>query len=69
MQVTVKAARVMAGLTQRQAAEGLGVSRNTYMWLEKHPERASMETANKLCSLFGVSMDDVNFLPETTHEV
>lgn len=63
MKVTVKAARVMAGLTQCQAAEKLGVSRNTYAWIEKHPERMTIERATALCDVLGVSMGDVSFLP------
>ena len=63
MKVTVKAARIMAGLTQRQAAEKLGVSRNTYAWIEKHPERVTIERATALCDVLGVSMEDVSFLP------
>jgi DNA-binding XRE family transcriptional regulator len=60
---SIKAARVNAGLTQKEAAKALGVSETTVMKWEKG---ASVPLADKfveMCRLYNVSMDDV-FLPQ-----
>ena len=69
MRVTVKAARAMAGLTQDQAANKMGISRAAYMYIEKHPERTPIERAQKLCDVFGMPMEAINFLSSTPQNV
>ena len=69
MKITLKAARANKGLTQQEAADRIGVSRWTYMFMESHPERATVENAKKACDVFGVGMDDIIFLPTDQPEV
>ena len=60
--MTLKAARVNTGLTQKQA-EKLRVSNKT---LCRWENGTSMPKANKiddLCTLYGVCYDDIIFLP------
>jgi transcriptional regulator with XRE-family HTH domain len=61
--LTLKAARVNAGLSQKDAASRLGVSKCT---LSKWERGISMPKANQIadiCSLYGVSYDMLIFLP------
>ena len=57
----VREAREQARITQGEAAEHLGISRPTYIKMEKNPEIIEMGEARKLAELFGVSIDDINF--------
>lgn len=62
-QITLEAARVNKGLSQKQAAEQLGVDPST---LSKWERGISMPKANQidaLCNLYGVSYDMLIFLP------
>lgn len=59
---SIKAARVNAGLTQKEAAKALGVSETTVIKWEKG---ASVPLADKfleMCHLYKVSPDEI-FLP------
>ena len=59
---SIKAARVNAGMTQKEAAKALGVSETTVI---KWENGRAVPLANKfveMCQLYKVSMDDV-FLP------
>lgn len=51
MGFTVKQARQYAGFTQREMAEKLGVSRDTYRKIEMSPEDATVAIAKKLVKL------------------
>lgn len=62
-QMTLKAARVNAGLTQLDAAKKLDVSNKTLCSWEKGN---SMPKANKIeliCELYNVAYNDLIFLP------
>lgn len=61
--MTLKAARVNANLNQKAAAKKIGVSNKTLCNWETG---VSFPKANKievLCNLYGVSYDDLIFLP------
>ena len=47
--MTLKAARVNAGMTQEDLAEAIGVHRQTVAKWEENPQLMSIETANKVC--------------------
>lgn len=66
MKITIKAARVNANLTQRRAAEKLGISRYTLMGYEKVPERVPYALADGMSRVYGVSKDNLIFLREET---
>ncbi len=59
--ITLAAARVNAGYTQKKAAELLKVSNKT---LSSWESGASVPKANKIdaiCQLYGLSYDNINF--------
>lgn len=59
MAITLKMARVGAGLTQAETAYKLGVHPQTYSKYEKNPEEMSIKDARKFCDICGVKMDDI----------
>ena len=61
MSVTLKAARVNAGLTQADAASQLGVSVQTLVNYEKNRKSPTILTAKKIALLYGVSIEDLFF--------
>ena len=64
-QITLKAARVNAGFTQRSAAERLGVTPGTLVSWEKNRTAPNASIFRKLCEIYDVS-EDLIFLPKTT---
>ena len=63
MKLTLKAARVNAGLTQDEVAETLKKSKNTIINYEKGRSTPDIETGKALAALYGLSVDDLIFLP------
>ncbi len=64
MQISLKAARVNAGLTQAEAGEIIGVGRDTIAKWEAGRSYPDVIAFQKLCEKYGVNMDDVIFLPQ-----
>lgn len=60
--LTMKAARVLADIRLMDAAKALNVSRTTMMHWEKGDSYPNALQFSRMCSLYGVSMDDI-FLP------
>lgn len=63
MKITLAAARVNAGLTQKEAAAMLGVSNKTICSWEKGASFPDAQQINDICELYVVSYDNINFLP------
>ena len=63
---TVKQARQYAGFTQREMAEKLGVSRDTYRKIEASPEDAPSATAKRISEVVGISIDQIFFVSLST---
>lgn len=63
MAITLKAARVNAGLTQTQAARMLKISKNTIGSYERYKTKPNMERAKRIAELYGLTVDDIIFLP------
>ena len=61
--ITLKAARVNAGLSQKEAALKLKVSNSTLSKWEKGRTVPDVTFVPKICDLYGVSYDNLNFLP------
>ena len=61
--MTLKAARVNAGYTQKEAAERLGVSNTTLCNWENGVSFPDVPYIEKICELYGLSYDDIIFLP------
>lgn len=63
MAITLKAARVNAGLIQREAAERLGIARETLRNYENGRTKPDIDMAIKISELYGLKVDDILFLP------
>lgn len=64
MQISIKALRVNAGLTQREAAEKLGVDRGTLICWEQYKSFPTIQQVEKMCRIYGCNKDDI-FVPLT----
>lgn len=62
MRVSLKAARVNAGILQKEAAKAAGVSSLTIIKWEKGESSPDIEHFDKLCKLYNCTRDDI-FLP------
>lgn len=61
--ITLKAARVNAGLTQKEAAEKLKISNKTLCAWECGKTMPNVNKIDDICELYGRSYDDIIFLP------
>ena len=61
MGITLKAARVNAGLTQQDAARQLGVTVQTLSNYEKYKRSPSILVAKKMAALYDATLDDLFF--------
>ena len=62
MAITLKAARVNAGFTQKEAAECLNISKSTLASYEKYKTKPDIEMAQKIATLYQMSVDGIIFL-------
>lgn len=67
IKITPAAARVNAGLTQRQVAERLHVTQATIVAWEKGASEPSVTQARKLGELYDMPLDNIIFLDEITN--
>lgn len=63
MKITLRAARVNAGMSQKIAAERIGVNPATLGKWEAQKGSPSIEQAQRLCNLYRVPISDIIFLP------
>ncbi|MCI6086235.1 helix-turn-helix transcriptional regulator [Selenomonas sp.] len=66
MGITLKAARVNVGMTQREAAEVLGVSRETLQNYEAGKKFPSVPTIKRMEKLYKIPYADLIFQMKTT---
>lgn len=59
MAITIKAARVNAGLTQTEVAKSLGKSKNTIVSYEAYATVPDIQTAQAMAAMFGMTVDDI----------
>jgi len=64
VKITLKAARVNKSLTQGEAAKELEIAVDTLVQYEKGRSFPSVPTIKKMEGLYGVTYDDIDFLPE-----
>ena len=64
MAITLKAARVNANFTQKEAAKKLGISKGTLVSYEMYRTIPSVDTAKKIADLYGLEVDGIIFLPK-----
>ena len=62
--MTLKAARVNAGYSQKAAAAELGISNKTLCSWEKGTSKPKADKIENICTLYGVSYECINFLHE-----
>jgi transcriptional regulator with XRE-family HTH domain len=63
LRVSLKAARVNRGLSQKDVAKALGISNKTVSSWEKGETFPSAKYVGMLCKLYNVVYDDIIFLP------
>lgn len=61
MAIHLKAARVNANLTQAEAAESLGISKNTLANYEMYRTIPDIELSKRIANLYGLTVDDIIF--------
>lgn len=66
VKMTLKAARVNAGFSQKEAAERLGVSNKTLCNWEKGSSFPDAQQIKAICELYQVSYDNIIFLPSNS---
>lgn len=59
--MSVKTARILAGLTQEEMAIKIGVCRHTYIKIEKDPQTATIGQAVAISKATGCSIDEIFF--------
>lgn len=63
MAITLKAARVNKNLTQAQAAELLGISKDSLWNYENYRSYPDVRIVKKMEEVYGISYDNLIFLP------
>ena len=63
VKISIKAARVNVGLSQKEAADRLNVSNKTLGNWENGITFPPADKIKDICELYGVSYDHLNFLP------
>ena len=61
MKISLKAARINAGLTQSEAAEQIGVSVSTIKNWEAGKTFPSQPQIDKICEVYRVAYDNIKF--------
>ena len=62
IKLTLKAARVNAGLTQKQLASLMGISESTMIkWEKSNGKDMKLADFRKLCKILGVNPNDIFF--------
>lgn len=61
MSITLKAARVNAGLTQVEAAKALDITKGTLANYETGKTEPSLQMARRIAELYNMNMDDIIF--------
>ena len=64
MAITLKAARVNANLTQKEAAKRLEISKSTLASYEMYKTIPSIDMAKKIAALYGLEVDGIIFSPD-----
>ena len=62
--ITLKAARVNAGLTQKEAAKRLKISKGTLASYEMYKTIPNIDMAKKIAILYGLDVNGIIFLPK-----
>lgn len=63
LKITLEAARVNAGLSQKEAANRLNISNTTLGKWENGETFPGADKIPDICELYGIHYDHINFLP------
>lgn len=63
LKISIRSARVNVNLSQKEAADALGVSNKTLGNWENGITFPPADKIPAICALYGVSYDNLNFLP------
>lgn len=66
VKITLRAARINVGLQQKEAADRLGISNKTLGNWENGICFPPADMIPKICELYGMSYDNLNFLPSSS---
>lgn len=61
MSISLKAARVNAGLTQAEVAERINKTKNTIVSYEAYTTTPDIVTAQALANLYGMTVNDIKW--------
>lgn len=61
MAISIKAARVNAGLTQNEVAKAIGKSKTTIVSYESYTTIPDIQTAQAMATLFKMPVDDIRW--------
>lgn len=64
MQISLRAARVNARLTIKEAAPKIGIGKDTLIRWEKEPWRVSALFQQRISKAYKMPIDNINFLPK-----
>lgn len=64
--ISLASARVNAGLSQKEAAKLLGISNKTLCNWEKGSTFPNANHIIRLCKLYNITYERINFLPDNT---
>lgn len=64
MAITMKAARVNAGMSQREASKMLKISKNTLSNYENYKTTPDVEKSQKIATLYGLTINDIVFFKQ-----
>ena len=66
MQISLKAARVNANLTQAEAAKALKTNIQSLVNYESGKVMPNVEMVKRMMDVYGIPFDEINFYPEIT---
>lgn len=66
LKLTLKQARLLKGLTQKEVAKKLGVHVQTYSNMEKNPDDVTIGEAKLISEILGFSYDFIFFSGDST---
>lgn len=64
--ISLAAARINAGFSQKDAAKALQISNTTLGKWERGESFPTADKIPKICDLYGVHYDNLNFLPKSS---
>lgn len=66
MILTIRQARLVKGITQKEIAKKLNVHVQTYRNMENHPDNITIGDAKIICEFLGMSYDQIFFNHNST---